>query len=132
MRIAYGLLAAGALIVGAASPASAGCYRDCDRYVDHPYVGAHYAAPYAPTVVSLPGCRAGHWPHGCRLHHHHGHYHPPHILYGTPHDYMGPVYASTGKYYDAPYVSHRAVFGYGGCRTAYLAYGPGWRLASNC
>jgi hypothetical protein len=119
MRVAYGLLAAGALIIAAAGPASAGCYGACVGYV---------APPHHVEVYERPYHRSHHW-----LHHHKRYRHRPLLVIGdAAHSYMGPVYASTGQYYYGPYVSHRANFGYGGCRTAYLAYGPAWQLASNC
>jgi len=139
--VALVLLASGALTIGAAGSASAGCYRDCD---DHGY----YAAPtltvhrHSTTIVShetvsyeRPYYRSHHKPyrfHGCRSYRSHGYGCRPALIYGGPWSYRGPVYASTGHYHYGPYVSHRAVFGFGGCRTAYLTYGPTWQLASNC
>ena len=120
MRVlAWVLVAAGALTIGAAGSASAGCYRDCDDAG----VGPHYRS-YHKADRSY-GCRSyrGHKPRHCRY---------PSIVFGGSEMYMGPLYSSTGNYYDGPYVSHRVNFGYGGCRTAYIAYGPTWELATNC
>jgi hypothetical protein len=123
MRIVASILVAGALTIVAAGPASAGCYRDCDDDVIHRYHGDVYDRPYHHSY---------HRPHHRKPYHSHRHRIYPVIIYGGAFALMGPVYASTGQYYYGPYVSHRANFGYGGCRTAYLPYGPTWQLATNC
>jgi hypothetical protein len=120
------LVAAGALTMGAAGSASAGCYRDCDDTVVRPHHRSYHKADRSYDCQSYRG-------HG---HRHHGYSHrhcdlPP-LIFGGPESYMGPVYSTTGHYHYGPYVSHRANFGTGGCRMAYLPYGPTWQLASNC
>jgi hypothetical protein len=120
MRVlAWVLIAAGALTLGAAGSASAGCYRDCDDAVVRSHHRSYHKA---------------HRYYDCRSYHGHGYRHcgPPPLIYGGPQTYIGPVYSTAGYYYYGPYVSHRAVFGTGGCRTAYLPYGTSWQLASNC
>ncbi len=114
MRGAYGLLVAGLLTIGAA-PASAGCYHDCRDVARPHYVEVYERSSYRPYHKPYRAYR-----------------YRPLLVIGDAHSYMGPVYASSGQYYYGPYVLHRAVFGYGGCRTAYLPYGPSWQLASNC
>ena len=161
MRVAYVLLAFGALTLGASDPASAGCYRDCDddgyRYERYAPVVTYYRPPVetyvvrrsydevavydvAPAPVAVdewrPACGWRHryhhksHRHGCRSHGKYGH--RPYLVYGDVQSQAGPVYTSTGKYHYGPYVSHRATFGYGGCRAAVVPYGASWHLASNC
>jgi hypothetical protein len=128
------LLSLAALTAGATASEWTGCYRGCEA------APAHYRyIPAKPSYVSgHPGCIASHkavshkWRHhGCRDRGHR-HVYRPYIIYGNAQSQMGPVYSATGQYHYGPYVSHRANFGYGGCRAAYVPYGPSWQLASNC
>jgi hypothetical protein len=137
MRIAaYVLLSLGALTTGALGSEWTDCYRNCDGYRSPPahyrYIPAkpHYVGPHT-DCISRYGV-SHHWHHhGCGYRgHRHGH--RPVIIYGDAQSQMGPVYLSTGQYHYGSYVSHRANFGYGGCRAAFLPYGPKWHVASNC
>jgi hypothetical protein len=131
------LLASAAMIFGAPASLAADCPGDCGspRYVPAYVEPADCTASYdvAPHKRMYYKSHARpHRSHGCRAYRGHGYRPYPAIVYGDSWSQMGPVYLSTGQYHYGPYVSHRAVFGYGGCRTAVLPYGPNWHVASNC